>query len=383
VVLYSIGNDHDPAGRSGLGHMVEHLYVTAAAGGEKARTAEEFGRRYPDGANGQTGDRYTVFATVFPEQELTRELKEAAARMADLRPTAEDLDRERRRLLDEVENMFAAIPPLAAQNNARELVRPAARGGRRGGLPEEIRSLSLEDVRGHWKRFYKPRNAILVLAGAVDSRAARRAISEHLAKLEAGEPAPTPGEPGPPKFGARPRISVTPLNPQAQPMATLAYLAPQPGTPQYAPFLVLVARLWAGAAKLGGTPGSFPVYFTPLDDGAIVAVSVPATAGEDKAFTRLETFVDETIKPELRDSDLDATQQQLGFLLGLAELPDNILAQNPYGVAFALGRREQIGLDPARLKTALRTVTDRDLRHVASTVFAPARYAGAYIQPVK
>ena len=50
-VLYSIGSDHDPAGHSGLTHMLEHLYITAAAGPEKARTAEEFARRYEMGAN--------------------------------------------------------------------------------------------------------------------------------------------------------------------------------------------------------------------------------------------------------------------------------------------------------------------------------------------
>jgi hypothetical protein len=38
VVLYAIGNDHDPIGKSGLAHLLEHVYVTAAAGF----------RRYPD-----------------------------------------------------------------------------------------------------------------------------------------------------------------------------------------------------------------------------------------------------------------------------------------------------------------------------------------------
>ena len=124
VVLYAIGNDHDPAGKSGLAHMLEHVYVTAAAGQAKARTAEEFAGRYAEGANGQTGDRYTVFATVFPKNDLETELKDAAARMGDLRLTADDLARERPRLLTEVDNMFGDFPMLAAVNNARELVRP-------------------------------------------------------------------------------------------------------------------------------------------------------------------------------------------------------------------------------------------------------------------
>ena len=66
VVLYDIGSDHDPAEQTGLTHLAEHLYQLAAAGAAPARTVEEFSGRYPKGANGQTGDRYTMLTTVFP-----------------------------------------------------------------------------------------------------------------------------------------------------------------------------------------------------------------------------------------------------------------------------------------------------------------------------
>ena len=56
VVLYSVGGDHDPEGRSGLAHLIEHLYVTAAAGATRARTIAAYVQRYPAGWNAQTGD---------------------------------------------------------------------------------------------------------------------------------------------------------------------------------------------------------------------------------------------------------------------------------------------------------------------------------------
>src|SRR5207253_6634152 len=87
LVLYQVGGDHDPQGRSGLAHLVEHVYITAAAGAEPARTSDAFFQRYRAGCNAQTGDRYTVFATVFPKGDLKTELAEAAARMGDLRAT--------------------------------------------------------------------------------------------------------------------------------------------------------------------------------------------------------------------------------------------------------------------------------------------------------
>jgi zinc protease len=380
VVLYSIGNDHDPEGQSGLGNLVDQVYLTAAAGKAKARTVEELMRRYPEGANGQMGDRYTLFATVFAAKELDAELEDAAARMSDLRVTADDVEREKRHVLTQLDTMFASFPPLAAQNNARELIRPTPRGGRRGGLPAHVRKLTLEDVQSYWRRYYRPRNAIVALAGSVEPGAARQAIARHFARLDAGEKAPAPAEPGPPQNGVVRELTVKSAIPGAQPMISLAYAAPQPGSAQYAPFLMLVARLWAVAEKLGGDPNSLPVFFTPMDDGAFVAVSAPAKPGESaaQAVARMEAFVAETLEPPLRDTEIAATQQQVGFFLGTIDVPDDVL-QNIYGVAFSLGRREQMAIDSAGLKRALEAVTEQDLRRVANEVFAPARHAAVFV----
>ena len=201
TVLYSIGSDHDPAGHSGLTHMLEHLYITAAAGQEKTRTAEEFARRYAMGANGQTGHRYTVFAAVFPTNELDAELKDAAARMGDLRITPADLERERPRMIEEVSNMFGGIPMLAALNNARELARPTPAGGRDGGSPAHLRALTQQELLNFWKRYYKPCNAILSLAGDIDSTKVRKAIETYFARIPSGEKPSAPPPLEKPKLG--------------------------------------------------------------------------------------------------------------------------------------------------------------------------------------
>jgi zinc protease len=382
LVVYAVGSDHDPERRPGLAHALEHLYVTAAAGAAKARSVEEFARRYPDGTNGQTGDRYTVIATIFPRKDLDDELRDAAARMSDLRVTPADLNRERPRLLREVTNMFGAFPALAAVNHARELARPTPYGGRHGGSPEHLRAITIEDVQAHWKRYYKPRNAIVAMAGDLDPASARKAITAHFAGIPAGDAALAPGEPDKPKFGTVKEVTVDSSLPNAQPMACIAYPAPRPGSDLYAPFLVLVSRLWAGGSKLGegGVTGS-PVFFTPLDDGSVVAISTQVQPQDPaaKVIGRIEAFVNETIAPKLRDSEPNATRQDLGMLLGLSDLPDSALGQNPYGVAFSLARREQLGLDVDKLNRALDALTEEDLRRAAAEIFAPTRHAGAVI----
>jgi len=385
LVLYKVGGDHDPRGRSGLAHLVEHLYVTAAAGADPARTALAFFQRYGAGCNAQTGDRYTVLATVFPKEHLEKELTEAAARMGDLRITAADLDREKPRLLDEVSNMFGRFPTLGAVNIARELIRPTPQGGRKGGLPEHVKAITLDDVRAHWKRYYKPKNAILVLAGAVDEAAARPAVTAHFAKLAPGEEVPTPGEPGSPKAGAVRELAVRSLQPQAEPVACLAYAAPEPGSELYAPFLVLVARFWAASAQPGGGGGTGgpSVYFPLLEDPAVLGVSAMAKPGETarRAIARLESFVAGTIAPQFRDDERASARQMFALFLETAEIPDFALAQNPYGAALSLARREQLGIDTLKLNRAFDALTERDLRRAAGEIFTPARHAGAFILP--
>ena len=277
--------------------------------------------------------------------------------------------------------MFGRIPSLGALNDARELIRPTPQGGRKGGVPEHISAITLEDIRLRYEPYYKPRNAILVLAGGIDAASARAAIEASFAKLPPGKEIPPPSEPDTPKFGALQELAVG--SPQAQAEACLAYKAPDPASDLYAPFLVLVSRLWAGSSKLGGEPGRTPIYFPLLDDPAMLGVTTRLNRGETPRQTlgRLETFVAEAVEPKLGANECDSAQQTFGFFLGTASLPDPLLVTNLYGVAFSLARREQLGIDPARLTQALRTVTDQDLRRAAKEIFAPGRHADAFITP--
>ena len=156
----------------------------------------------------------------------------------------------------------------------------------------------------------------------------------------------------------------------------------RPGSENYAPFLVLVSRLSAGAPRLGrSSVTGLEVYFTPLDDGSVVAVSATEKRGETHAgaIQRIEKYVARAIEPKLGISERFAVKQRLGMIMGLADIPDATLGQNPYGVAFSLARRDQLGLDPARLNRALEAVTDADLKRVAEEVFAPSRHGAAVV----
>jgi zinc protease len=187
VLVFEVGEAHDPAGRSGLGHLLEHLFVTAPARGAARRTLEEVDARYPRGFHAHTGEGETVVAVVVPPEQLAAELAEAAARMGALAPEEEDLDRERAQILDELGAMYDRAPPLAAANRARERVFPPPPGARRGGTRAGLAAVSLALVRDRAARLYKPANAILVVAGAIDPAAALAAARAAFAPLAPGE----------------------------------------------------------------------------------------------------------------------------------------------------------------------------------------------------
>jgi zinc protease len=379
LVAFDIGGDHDPTGRSGLAHFVEHLYVTAAAGETPARTAGEFFRRYPKGSNAQTGDRYTVVATVFPTKDLAAEIRDAAARMGDLRIEESDLERERPRIQEEIAIMFGGVPPIAAQNRARERVRPTPRGGRKGGTAEAIAAISLEEAAGWWKAHYKPCNATLVLAGGFDPEAAAAWFEEAFGNIAGGSPPPAPGEPGEPAAEVVARVEIAPRPGAAPEWVGAALAAPAPADSRYPALLLLGLRLLS-PRRAAGQP---PPGFAPLDDPSVLTLSAPLGPSGDpeSALASLRKTLEQALAPGPAPGEGAQVADGLAFLLGTARLPDDMLAQNPYGLAFGLARRMQLGIDPEDLRARLTAMTEEEFREAAKGL-AWEHWRAVHLAPV-
>lgn len=367
LVLFDLGEEQDPPGSSGLAHLVEHLYVTAACKGRPARDAAAFARAHPMGWNAQTGRDYTVIASVVPEQEVPAELGEAAARMASLRVTAADLERELPRMQLELTNMYGGMPRLGAVNHAFQRALPLASGARKGGVMEHLRHLDAEQVQQRIDRYYKPANARLVVAGAFDEEAVERAVTRLFSPLSAGSPAPAPQKPEPPG-GGKPTVLRVPPGPAAEEgagYAALAWSLPAPGEPGYAAATVLATHLAAGSMRPGG---DLQVSWQPLDRPEGLAVSVPVS-GAAQVVETLRDRVGGLLLTASREEELAKLRalprRQLGAMLGLVS--DRALRRvNPYGAAFAAGRRAQLGLDPEALRAQLQELQREDLERTAS-----------------
>lgn len=380
VVLFDIGEQHDPPGKSGLCHLVEHLYVTTAAGSTPAASAESWMARYQGMVNAQTGRAHTVMATVFPRESLEQELAEAAARMGDLRIEPADLDRELPRMEAELGNMYGGIPGLTAMNLAASAVSPLPPGARKGGVMEQVRTITIDEARQWHARHYKPGGATLALAGGFDAAVARDRITAIFGTIPRGGPLPPPQPPGALSLGTIQHIAARPQPPgAASAVATIAYRAPEPGSELYAPFLILTARLVQqemSAAMFGRTP-QFSVYYAPLDLPEVLTVSTePKTGQSDAEVAGLlrQRVTSGTAVKEGGTVNRASLAQTFGPMLGLGG-PSLTFGEDPYFAAFCAGRRQQLGLEGDALAAAVEAVSADDLRRCAAEVFGPERSA--------
>jgi zinc protease len=368
LTLFSIGERHDPEDKAGMAHVIEHLYVTSAAGATTARTVEQYMARYPLGWNAQTGADYTVVATVFPRDRLDEELTDASHRLSDLYVRKEDLARELPRIRQELINMHRNVPMLAAQNAAYELIH----GTKRGGDPDRIDTLTLSEIRRRVNTYYKPANAILVLAGDIEEAAAAALIEKKFAGIDSGEKIPDPPEkaassrPGP--------VAVNLPSPSAQfsPHVAVAVEAPPPADPLFPAFLIAAARFYKNADRLGQTPDAFPVIYAPLDRPEILIVQRPVQARETGAVVekRLRDFFVATISPELSDGDIPFAKQFFSHLLGFTDFPGTPQDGQLYGIAFRRGRFRQMGVDSGRLLEKLESTTGEEFAAMKAKYFS-------------
>ena len=374
VIVYDLGEDHDPEGQSGLAHLVEHCYVTSAAGKTPVRTAQEMMARYPMAWNAQTGARYTCVAFVFPKEKLAAEIEEAAARMGALEITRADLDREVPRMRTELANMFSTVSRLAASNRAWAGARPSPENGRKGGVISQIQQLSLGDVRSWYRRHYKPVNGRLVLLGPFDEARGRALVERYFGPIEKGE-APTGRAPG--------EASQQPIEEAGRRGGWLAraWRAPECDSEEYAPFVVLARRLMAHAMRRGTTGlEPFPQY-APLDAPEVLSIAKRIVPGESsaEAAAAIDAWVQEIADEPLGRREGIATARDFAWLLGTAPLPHAHLARDPYGPAFGIARRAQLGMDGSALARRLAAVDQAAFEAMFERVFGAGTGAAAAV----
>ena len=186
MVWYKVGSADEAAGKSGIAHFFEHLMFKGTP-------------TFPDGVFSQTVARnggqenaftstdYTGYFQTVAKDRLEIVMEMEADRMTNLVLTPEQVEPERRVILEERSQRVENDPGSILREHVGAALflnhpyrRPVI------GWEHEIRALSLEDITDFYKRWYAPNNAILVVAGDITASELRPLAEKYYGVIPRG-----------------------------------------------------------------------------------------------------------------------------------------------------------------------------------------------------
>jgi zinc protease len=234
AIWYRVGARDEEPRTAGSAHFLEHMMFKGSGrygAGEIDRRTRELG----GSNNAFTSQDSTAYYFSFSGDRWQEALEIEADRMADLTLDADEVDRERQ-VIEEELTMYEDDPWDALDKAVhRELFGDHPYGRPIIGTRESLAAIGSDELRAFHRRFYRPANAVLVIAGDFDG-GALDAVSRSFGGLDDGAAA-RPAIPKPAALG-RPRR----LERRQGDVGRLLLALPSPGAddPDYAPLRLLL-----------------------------------------------------------------------------------------------------------------------------------------------
>jgi zinc protease len=183
-VWYDVGSVDDPAGRSGFAHLFEHIMFKSTRN-MPSETMDRLTEDVGGFNNASTYDDFTNYYQVVPANHLRRILWAEAERMSSLVVDPAVFDSERDVVKEELRQRILASPYgrlfgfYLAQANFS--VHPYGRPGI--GSIEDLDAATVDDVRAFHAAWYRPDNAVLVVAGNFDEAQLNTWVNEYFGDI--------------------------------------------------------------------------------------------------------------------------------------------------------------------------------------------------------
>ncbi|MBI4423467.1 MAG: insulinase family protein [Elusimicrobia bacterium] len=185
AVTYDVGSRNERPGRTGFAHLFEHMMFQ---GSKNVGKGEHFIQILNNGGgmNGTTNEDRTNYFETLPKNQLELALFLEADRMRALNVSQANLDNQRNAVQEErrlgIDNQpygksYLEIDNLSYDNFA---YKHSVIGSMR-----DLNAATLADVRGFFKTYYAPNNAVLVLAGDIEPDDALARITKRFGSIPA------------------------------------------------------------------------------------------------------------------------------------------------------------------------------------------------------
>jgi zinc protease len=328
---YRVGSGDEQPGCTGVSHWVEHMNFKGTVNiprDEMKGIVERFGGTW----NGYTWIDQTTYLETAGKDALDTLLFIEAERMANGVYDPAECESERTVIISELQggdndpDQLLDTEVTASAFRAHPYRHPTI------GWIDDLRSMTRDDLYGHYRRHYVPANATLVVVGDVDTESVLRQAGKYFGGIASGAVARRPRPAEPKQLGER-RVLIEREGTTAY--LKIAWHAPAAADPDFFPMLVLDAGL-TGAKGLnlwtsfrGAPPQRTARLYTALVErglasavsGALLATrepflySVSLTVTEGVTLDRVEAAaaaeIDRVRAQGLTEGEVERAKRQL------------------------------------------------------------------------
>jgi zinc protease len=328
---YKVGSKDEAPGVTGVSHWVEHMNFKGTRNIPRDQVKgiiEQFGGSW----NGYTWIDQTTYLETASNDALDRMLFIEAERMHACLYHPDDCESERTVIIAELKGgendpeQLLDIDLTSAAFKIHPYQHPTI-----GWLPD-VESMTRDDLFGHYRRYYIPSNATLVVVGDVDTDDVLRRVDHHFGGIPSGERPPRVTRVEPPQQAER-RVHFRKAGTTAYWRG--AYHAPAFGDADFFPMLFVDAALtgasgvniWSGH-KVPTPQRSARLYRAAVDaglaanvGGAILPTEDPflyyvwATVADGKTLADVEDVllreIDRLVRDGVTEAELTKVRAQL------------------------------------------------------------------------
>ena len=383
MVYFRNGAADDPPGKSGIAHFLEHLMFKGTEKNPKGAFSEIVAS-VGGQENAFTSYDYTAYYQRVAKEHLGRMMALEADRMTGLILEGPEIDSERDVVIEERKMRTDSDPAAQLQESLlATLYVHHPYGTPIIGWGHEIEDLGRDDALAYYRRFYRPENAILIVAGDVEADEVRALAGETYGRIPRGNgAAPNRRRVREPEIRASRRVKLADAKVE-QPTSQRAFLVPSHSTAtgNEAFALELLSQILGGSQtsrlyrklvmEQGLCVGAGSWYWNDaLDLGQFGAYGVPA---EGVTLDAVDGAIS-AVMQELRDRPVDEKELERAKTRLIADM---IYAQDSqthlariYGSTLTTGGKVE---DVAEWPERIRAVSAEDIRDAANRYLAAER----------
>ena len=184
-VLYKVGAKNEDPARTGFAHLFEHLMF---GGSENIPDFDTPIQQAGGDNNAFTNADITNFYNIVPADNLETALWLESDRMLQLDFSQQSLDIQKKVVVEEFKETCTNKPygDMWHELSGLAFTTHSYRWPTIGLVPEHISEAQLSDVKEFFNNYYKPSNAILVIAGKLDIPYTKEVISQWFGPIKGG-----------------------------------------------------------------------------------------------------------------------------------------------------------------------------------------------------